>query len=294
MVMKNMNWMSPVFILIWSSGFIVSRFGMPYSEPMTYLSLRFLGVCLLMVPLIFWKKIPWPSFSQTVHIAIAGCLIQFGYLGGVWTSVKADMPAGLSSLIVGLQPVLTAVIAYFLAERLSKIQWLGMVLGLVGVLLVLYAKLHTNGVTPFNILLNVLALFCITLGTIYQKKYCSNFDLRMGSFIQFMTSAILSSACALMFETREITWSHEMIGSLVWAILCISIGAMSLWFLLIRSGNATQVSSLMYLTPATTAFFAWIFFREPLTPFIIFGTLVTTLGVLLVNQTPKNKISLTL
>jgi len=284
MLNKQSFLMTPLFILIWSSGFIVSRFGMPYAEPMTYLSLRFLGVCALMLPIILWKKLPWPAFSQIQHIAIAGALIQFGYLGGVWISVKAGMPAGLSSLIVGLQPVLTAVIGYFLAERLSGRQWLGMLLGLIGVIMVLFLKLHTGGVTASNIGFNIAALLSMTLGTIYQKRYCASFDLRIGSFIQFTTSALLATVCAFLFDTREIIWSNEMIGSLVWSIFCISIGAMSLLFLLIRRGNATKVSSIMYLTPATTAMLAYIFFHEPLTPFIILGTLVTTLGVLLVNQ----------
>jgi len=285
MVNKNSNLIYPIFILIWSSGFIVSRFGMPYSEPMTFLSLRFLGVCVLMLPIIFWKNITWPSKTQIIHIAVAGSLIQFGYLAGVWISVRGGMPAGLSSLIVGLQPILTALFAYFIAEKITSRQWVGLLFGLLGVAMVLSAKLNTDGVTISNILWNVFALFAITGGTIYQKRYCPSFDLRIGSFIQFATSGLISGICALLFESRQIIWSHEMIGALVWSILCISIGAISLLFILIRRGNATKVSSLMYLTPPTTAILAWIFFKEPLTPIIIFGTVVTSLGVLLVNQT---------
>jgi drug/metabolite transporter (DMT)-like permease len=284
MVNPQSNLIYPIFILIWSSGFIVSRFGMPYSEPMTYLSLRFIGVCILMLPIIFWKNLTWPSKSQIMHIAVAGSLIQFGYLGGVWISVRGGMPAGLSALIVGLQPILTALFAYFIAEKITSRQWVGLIFGLLGVVMVLSAKLNTDGVTVTNILWNVFALFAITSGTIYQKKYCPSFDLRIGSFIQFATSGVISGICAFLFETRQIIWSHEMIGSLVWSILCISIGAISLLFILIRRGNATKVSSLMYLTPPTTAVLAWIFFREPLTPIIILGTVVTSLGVLLVNQ----------
>jgi drug/metabolite transporter (DMT)-like permease len=292
MVNKNSNLIYPIFILIWSSGFIVSRFGMPYSEPMTYLSLRFIGVCVLMLPIIFWKNIAWPSKTQIMHIAVAGSLIQFGYLGGVWISVRGGMPAGLSSLIVGLQPILTALFAYFIAEKITSRQWLGLSFGLLGVVMVLSAKLNTDGVTLQNILWNVFALFAITSGTIYQKKYCPSFDLRIGSFIQFATSGLISGVCALLFESRQIIWSNEMIGSLIWSILCISIGAISLLFILIRRGNATKVSSLMYLTPPTTAILAWIFFKEPLTPMIVFGTVVTSLGVLLVNQSVPAFLSL--
>ena len=292
MVNKNSNLIYPIFILIWSSGFIVSRFGMPYSEPMTFLSLRFLGVCVLMLPIIFWKNITWPSKTQIIHIAIAGALIQFGYLAGVWISVRGGMPAGLSALIVGLQPILTALFAYFVAEKITSRQWVGLLFGLLGVVMVLSAKLNTDGVTMANILWNVFALLSITAGTIYQKRFCPTFDLRIGSFIQFATSGLISGTCALLFDNRDIIWSNEMIGALVWSIFCISIGAMSLLFILIRRGNATKVSSLMYLTPPTTAILAWIFFKEPLTPIIIFGTVVTSLGVLLVNQTLPSFLSL--
>ena len=291
MVNRQTNLIYPIFIIIWSSGFIVSRLGMPFSEPMTFLFLRFSGVCVLMLPIILWKKIPWPSLQQIVHIAVAGSLLQFGYLAGVWISVRAGMPAGLSALIVGLQPILTALFAYFVAEKINSRQWLGLFLGLIGVVLVLSAKLNTHGVTISNILWNVFALISITAGTIYQKKYCPSFDLRIGSFIQFMTSAFISGLAAIAFETRVVQWSNEMIGALVWSIFFISIGAISLLFVLIRRGNATKVSSIMYLTPPTTAILAWIFFKEPLTPIIVIGTIVTSLGVLLVNQSPVSFLS---
>ena len=291
MVNRQTNLIYPIFIIIWSSGFIVSRLGMPFSEPMTFLFLRFSGVCVLMLPIILWKKIPWPSLQQIVHIAVAGSLLQFGYLAGVWISVRAGMPAGLSALIVGLQPILTALLAYFVAEKINSRQWLGLFLGLIGVVLVLSAKLNTHGVTMSNILWNVFALISITAGTIYQKKYCPSFDLRIGSFIQFMTSAFISGLAAIAFETRVVQWSNEMIGALVWSIFFISIGAISLLFVLIRRGNATKVSSIMYLTPPTTAVLAWIFFKEPLTPIIVIGTIVTSLGVLLVNQSPVSFLS---
>ena len=291
MVNRQTNLIYPIFIIIWSSGFIVSRLGMPFSEPMTFLFLRFSGVCVLMLPIIIWKKIPWPSLQQIVHIAVAGSLLQFGYLAGVWISVRAGMPAGLSALIVGLQPILTALLAYFVAEKINSRQWLGLFLGLIGVVLVLSAKLNTHGVTMSNILWNVFALISITAGTIYQKKYCPSFDLRIGSFIQFMTSAFISGLAAIAFETRVVQWSNEMIGALVWSIFFISIGAISLLFVLIRRGNATKVSSIMYLTPPTTAVLAWIFFKEPLTPIIVIGTIVTSLGVLLVNQSPASFLS---
>jgi drug/metabolite transporter (DMT)-like permease len=281
---KNPNWFAPVFIVIWSTGFMIAKYGMPYSEPMTFLALRFFGVLVILFPFVMWFKAPWPSWRQVKHIAVAGALIQFIYLGGVWLSVRQGMPAGLSALIVGLQPILTAVFASFLAEKVSRNQWVGLMLGLLGVFLVVYAKIDTAGVSLMNLLFNLVALIAITGGTMYQKKFCPQFDLRTGSMIQFATSAILATIGAFVFETRQINWTLPMIGALVWGIVCISIGAMTLLFLLIQKGNATKVSSLMYLTPPTTALMAWVLFDEKLSFLIMIGTFITMIGVLIVNQ----------
>jgi drug/metabolite transporter (DMT)-like permease len=285
MVKNNAIWMSPLFILIWSTGFIIARYGMPHAEPLTFLALRFFGVILILLPCILWFKAPWPSKSQIVHLAIAGVLIQFGYLAGVWIAIRYGMPVGLTALIVGLQPILTAVFVSLLAEKITRSQWQGLFLGLFGVFLVLYAQINTAGVNAQTIFFNITGLLSITVGTIYQKKYCAQFDLRTGSLIQFITSLGLATIGAFLFETREVEWVLELIGALVWGIVGISIGAMSLLFILIRRGNATKVSSLMYLTPPTTAIMGWILFNEPLTILVGLGTLLTMLGVLIVNQT---------
>ena len=285
MVKNNAIWMSPLFILIWSTGFIIARYGMPHAEPLTFLAIRFFGVILILLPCILWFKAPWPSKSQIVHLAIAGVLIQFGYLAGVWIAIRHGMPVGLTALIVGLQPILTAVFVSLLAEKITRSQWQGLFLGLFGVFLVLYAQINTTGVNAQTIFFNIIGLLSITVGTIYQKKYCAQFDLRTGSLIQFMTSLGLATSGAYLFETREVEWVLELVGALVWGIVGISIGAMSLLFILIRRGNATKVSSLMYLTPPTTAIMGWILFNEPLTILVGLGTLLTMLGVLIVNQT---------
>lgn len=283
--MKSTFWFAPIFILIWSTGFIIARYGMPYSEPMTFLFIRFAGVVLCMAPVVLWLKPVWPSARQALHIAVAGVLFQFCYLGGVWAAVKQGMPAGLAALIVGLQPILTAVLASFVSERVTPRQWLGLALGLVGVTIVLSAKIHLDGLTWLSVIFAFGGMISITLGTLYQKRFCPNFDLRTGSMIQFTTSALLCLVMMYLFETREIQWTAPMIGALLWGILPISIGAMSLWFILLRRGDATKVSSMMYLTPPTTALMAWLLFNEPLTTPILVGTLVTMTGVLIVNQT---------
>lgn len=267
------------FVLIWSSGFIIARYGMPHAEPMTFSFLRFMGVLAVMVPVVLIIRPQWPSLAQVRHIAIAGVLLQAGYLGGVWAAVKQGMSAGLVALIMGLQPIITAWISAMLQERITARQWLGLALGLGGVGLVVLAKLSLTGLTAWSMAFAAIALASITAGTLYQKRFCPSFDLRAGSVIQFGVSAIACLPFMFLFETREIDWHPELIGALVWAIFGLSIGAISLLFVMIREGAATRVTSLLYLTPPTTAAMAWLLFREPITLLTISGTLLTVWGV---------------
>ena len=277
-------WIAPVFVVIWSTGFIIAKYGMPHAEPMTFLFLRFSGVLLCMVPLVLIWKAPWPSKRQLVHIAVAGLLLQAGYLGGVWAAVKQGMSAGLSALIVGLQPVLTAWLASWISERVNARQWVGLLLGILGVGLVVWAKLTLSGLTTFSFLFILMALVSITAGTLYQKRYCPQFDLRTGSVIQFAASALVCLPLMFIFETREVQWVPELIASLLWAIFALSIGAISLLFIMIRDGEATRVTSLMYLTPPTTALMSWFLFNEPMNAMILSGIAITMTAVLLVNK----------
>jgi drug/metabolite transporter (DMT)-like permease len=284
-------WIAPVFVFIWSTGFIIAIYGMPHAEPMTFLVLRFSGVLIFMLPIVWIFQAPWPNTRQVLHIAISGIFLQAGYVGGVWVAVKLGMSAGLIALIVGLQPILTAWLAAFIAERVTRLQWLGLLLGLLGVGLVVWAKLSLIGLSLSALLFAGLALLSITAGTLYQKKYCSQFDIRTGSVIQFAASLLVCLPLMLAFETMEVEWVPELIGSLLWGILAISIGAISLLFILIRNGEATRVTSLMYLTPPTTALMAWILFDEPMTWVIGLGIALTSSAVVLVNKADlmKNK-----
>ena len=272
-------------MLIWSTGFIVAKYGMPYTDPMTFLTLRFAGVLVVMVPLAAWWRVQWPARAAAGHIAVAGMLMHVGYLGGVWTAIKLGMPAGISALIVGLQPVLTAFLAARVAERVSTRQWLGLVFGFSGVAIVLSDKLGFEGVTLWGVVLCFIALISFTAGTLYQKRFCPMFDLRAGTMIQYAASMVVTGALMLLFEPMQVIWSAEMIGALVWSVLFLSIGAMSLWFVLLRQGAATRVSSLIYLTPPTVAVMAWILFDEALSFWVALGTLVTVIGVWLVTRT---------
>ena len=272
-------------MLVWSTGFIVAKYGMPYTDPMTFLTLRFLGVLAVMVPLCLWWRPRWPTMKGATHIAVAGLLMHVGYLGGVWSAIKLGMPAGLTALIVGLQPVLTAFLAARLAEKVSARQWAGLVFGFSGVAIVLADKLGFTGVTVWGVVLCFVALLSFTSGTIYQKRFCPMFDLRAGTMIQYAASAVVAGGLMLALEPMQVQWTGEMIGALVWSVLMLSIGAMSLWFVLLRQGAATRVSSLIYLTPPTVAVMAWILFDEALSLWVALGTLVTVIGVWLVTRT---------
>ncbi|WP_455280664.1 DMT family transporter [Cupriavidus necator] len=287
-----------LFVLIWSTGFIVAKYGMPYAEPMTFLFLRFAGVLVLMVPFVVLARVPLPQLQNPPagsaapmrridwrmvgHIAVAGLLLQAGYLGGVWAAIKLGMSAGVSALLVGMQPILTALIATRMGERIRTRQWLGLLLGLAGVALVVANKLGTSGLSPASLALAGGALLSITVGTVYQKHFCPVFDLRMGSVIQFAAAALACVPFMFLFETREVQWTAAMFGALAWSVVALSIGAISLLFLLIRRGAATKVSSLMYLTPPTTAVMAWLLFGERFPPLAAGGMVLAALGVALV------------
>lgn len=275
-----------LFVLIWSTGFIVAKFGLPYAEPLTFLLLRFIGVLIVLLPIVLVMRAPWPH-GRIRHIAVAGVLVQAGYLGGVWCAIKLGMPAGLSALIVGLQPILTAFAAPLVGESVRGKQWVGLVFGLCGVGLVVASKISLTGLSWESIALCVFALLSITVGTLYQKRYCAAFDLRTGTVIQFAASIVVVLPFAILFEDltpalESVQWTPRFIGALSWAILALSIGAIFLLFALIRKSAATQVTSLLYLTPPTTAVMAWIMFGEAFSIVGMLGMVLAVIGVALV------------
>ena len=273
-----------LFVLIWSTGFIVARYGMPHAEPMTFLLMRFVGVLIVLVPVSLWFHAPWPDRALTWRIALAGLLLQAGYLGGVWAAVREGMTAGLIALIVGLQPIITACLSTLVQERVRPLQWVGLVLGLAGVALVVSTKISLLGLSWQSLALAGLALASITAGTLYQKARCPHFDLRTGGVIQFGASALICLPFVLFLETRVVDWHPEMIGALIWSVFALSIGAISLLFVMIREGAATKVTSLLYLTPPTTAVMAHILFDEPITALTAAGIALTMLGVWLASH----------
>lgn len=275
--------MPMVFVLIWSTGFIVAKFGLPYAPPLTFLLLRFIGVLLVLLPLVIIMRVPWP-IGIMGHLAVSGILLQAGYLSGVWCAIKLGMPAGMSALLVGLQPILTAFAAPMIGESVRRRQWLGLVLGLGGVALVVANKITLTGLSWQSIALCVFALLSITAGTLYQKHHCAHFDLRSGTLIQFAASLVVVLPFAIWLEGLDfalttVQWTASFIGALLWSIFALSIGAIFLLFALIRQSAATRVSSLMYLTPPTTALMAWIMFGEAFSMTGIAGMLLAITGV---------------
>ncbi|MFC4930131.1 DMT family transporter [Massilia sp. GCM10023247] len=271
------------FVFLWSTGFVVAKFGLPYAPPLTFLLLRCTCVLLVLLPLLLLWRAPWPH-GRVLHIAVAGLLLQAGYLGGVWSAIKIGMPAGLSALIVGMQPILTAVAAPLVGERVRPRQWLGLVLGLGGVGLVVASKMQLDGLSLAAILYCVLALLSITAGTLYQKRYCPSFDLRTGTAIQFAVSVAALLPFAILLEQFDLSlskveWSANFVGALLWSVFALSIGAIFLLFRLISRGAALEVTSLLYLTPPTTAIMAWLLFGETLGPLALLGMVVAVAGV---------------
>ena len=286
---QSHSWLSPVpvfFVLLWSTGFIVAKFGLPYAPPLTFLLLRCAGVLLVMVPLVLIYKAPWPK-GMAGHVAVAGLLLQAGYLAGVWCAIKLGMPAGDTALIVGMQPILTAAAAPLIGERVRTLQWFGLVLGIVGVALVVFAKMTLVGLSAAAIAWCVLALLCITAGTMYQKRFCPRFDLRSGTVIQFAATVALLLPLAIGFEQLDlglstVQWTARFIGALLWSVFALSIGAIFLLYTLLRRSDATQVTSLMYLTPPTTAVMAWLMFGEAFSLLGVVGMAVAVAGVVCV------------
>ena len=280
------RWMAAtpmLFVVIWSTGFIVAKFGLPYAPPLTFLVLRFIGVLMLLVPIVLVLRAPWPH-GKIWHIAFAGILLQASYLGGVWCAIKLGMPAGLSALIVGMQPVLTAAAAPLIGESVRGRQWIGLLFGLGGVALVVANKISLVGLSWQSIALCVFALLSITIGTLYQKRYCAHFDLRTGTIVQFAASLVVTLPLAIAFEhfspaLETVHWTSSLIGALLWSILALSIGAIFLLFALIRKSAATRVASLMYLTPPTTAVMAWAMFGEAFSITGLVGMVLAVIGV---------------
>jgi drug/metabolite transporter (DMT)-like permease len=278
--------MPAVFVLIWSTGFVVARYAMPHAPPLAFLAARYALSILAFGLWIAWARPAWPQGrGQWAHLALTGLLLHAGYLGGVWVAVKGGLGAGLAALIVGLQPILTALWLNGRGQRVPPRQWLGLALGLAGLALVVAHKLRLGEATLPTVAAAVVALFSITAGTLYQKRWVQPCDVRTANCVQLMAALAVTLPPALWLG-GAVDWHPELLGAMAWSVLVLTLGGSSLLVMLIQRGAATAVTSLMYLVPPCTALLAWLLFGEALGPGVLAGLALTAAGVYLVVRSP--------
>lgn len=273
------------FVLLWSTGFIGAKYALPYIEPFYLLFIRMLLTLVVFTALAIFYRSRWPSLRQGGHQAIVGFLVHACYLGGVFAAIKWQMPAGITAIIVGLQPLLTALIGWqWLGERLRSLQWIGLVLGLLGVIAILLSGQNSDTliIRPEAIVAALLALVGISLGTLYQKRFGGQVDLLTGSIWQYLATAVVMGILAFFFEERHVVWSPTLLLALGWLVFGLSISAILLLMFMIREGEAARVASYFYLVPPVTTLEAWILFGEQLNWTQVAAIMVTVCGVYLV------------
>jgi drug/metabolite transporter (DMT)-like permease len=279
-----------VFVLLWSTGWIAARYAAPHADPLTFLSVRYVVAFIVIALFAIVVRAPWPATKIAIaHTLISGALIHAIYLGAIWWAIKKGVPAGISGLIAALQPLLTAAFGgWLIKEHVKPLQWLGVAVGFIGVLLVLEPKLVQSFSNNSNqssliipILVNCIGMLSATLGSFYQKRYLGTGDLRTITAMQYMGALIVTLPVALLFEDLRFDLVPETFYSLAWAVIPLSIGAISLMLVMIRKGAVSRVASLIYLVPPTVAVQAWLMFDEKLVTVQIIGMVVTALGVYL-------------
>jgi len=274
-----------LFVLLWSTGFIGARYGLPYIEPLTFLALRMVFAVIVMVAIALIAGARWPRGPEMRHSLTAGVMMHGLTLGGAFTAISQGLPAGIAALITGLQPILTSTLANrFMGEKVSLSQWVGLTLGLVGVAMVLHDRSILAEGSTLGWIASFVSLIGITLGTLYQKRFCGDIDWRTGNTVQYAGAAVLFGIGAFAFETRVIHWTGELIFAMAWLVFVLSIAAVALMYWLIRRSAATSVASLFYLVPAVTAILAYLLFGERLDALSVAGMVVCAAGVALANR----------
>ncbi|MBK8759813.1 MAG: DMT family transporter [Sulfuritalea sp.] len=274
-----------LFVLLWATGFIGAKLGLPHAEPLSFLLIRYLLVLGLMTVVALATRAAWPRDArQWFHIGVSGMLVHGIYLGGVYVAIARGLPAGVTSLVVGIQPLLTAVGAgWLLREAVLARQWVGLVLGFVGVAMVVSGKVG-SGFGLDALWPALAALAGITAGTLYQKRFCASFDWRTGSIAQFLPTMVLTAIAVALTEDFRVSWTGEFIFAMAWLVLVLSVGAISLLNWLIRHGSAVNIASLFYLVPPCTALMAWALFDERLAGMALVGMALAVWGVYLARK----------
>ena len=272
-----------LFVVLWSTGFIATKYVLRGAQPLTYLTLRMAIVVGLMAVIAAIARPRWPDRAGVIHSLVAGLLVHGFYLAGTAVAIAHSIPAGLSALIPGLQPILTSTLANrWLGERVTPLQWIGLCLGLAGVVLILHDRPMT-GDAGWGWLASGVSLVSITVGTLYQRRFCNGIDWRAGNVVQYIGVTVLFGIGALAFESNEVRWSSEFALALGWLAVVLSIGTIGLLYWLIRHSAATSVASLFYLVPAVTALMAFVLFGERLDAVAIAGMAACAVAVFVVN-----------
>jgi drug/metabolite transporter (DMT)-like permease len=272
-----------IFVVLWSTGFIATKYVLHNAEPLTYLTIRMAVVVGLMAVIVAIARPKWPDGIGIAHSVVAGILVHGFYLGGTAVAIALSIPAGLSALIPGLQPILTSTLANrWLGERVTPLQWAGLLLGLAGVALILHDR-PMSGQAGWGWIASAVSLVSITLGTLYQRRYCNRIDWRSGNLVQYLAVTVFFTIAAFLFEDRVVHWTTEFILALSWLAVVLSIGSIGLLYWLIRHQAATSVASLFYLVPAVTSVMAYFLFDERLDAVAIAGMVACAAAVVLVN-----------
>jgi drug/metabolite transporter (DMT)-like permease len=279
-----------LFVLMWATGFVVARLSAPHADPLTFLGIRFpiAGVLFALIALAI--AAPWPGARQAFHASVAGAFLHGGYLGPVYWAVAHGMPAGVSALIVGLQPLMTAIIAAAMVqERISLRHWAGLAVGILGVALVVSPKLElgpglAEGITPVTTAVNLLGALSISFGTVYQKRFATALNLASGGAWQYVGASLAVLIPALLMEDLRFDGSFQAWFALGWSVIVLSLGAITLLMLMIRLGDVGRVSSLIFLVPGVSALMAYVLFGETLVLVQIAGMAVCAAAVLIVTR----------
>lgn len=279
-----------IFVLLWSTGFIGAKYALPYIEPFNLLFIRMVMTVAVFVLLMVVLNIPLPGIHLIKHQAISGLLIHGAYLGGVFAAIKWQMPAGITALLVSMQPLLTALITMIIyKQRLNRQQWFGLALGFIGVILVLGSKQQAGDLSlnwPM-MLAAMTALFGITIGSLYQKRYGGGVNLVAASLIQYVATALLMAGLTFSFETQVVDWQLPLIASLLWLVFGLSVIAILLLLFMINEGESAKVAAYFYLVPGVTAIEAWVLFGETLSLWAIVGVIISVFGVYLAIKPAK-------
>jgi len=273
-----------IFVVLWSTGFVATKYVVHNADPLSYLTIRMVLVVAIMALIAAIARPKWPDRIGVAHSIVAGILVHGIYLGGTAIAIAHSIPAGLSALIPGLQPILTSTLANrWFGERVTPLQWGGLLLGLAGVVLILHNRPMT-GEAGWGWLASGVSLVSITLGTLYQRRYCGNIDWRAGNLVQYIAVAVFFALGAWWFENNVVHWTREFVLALAWLVVVLSIGSIGLLYWLIRRSAATSVASLFYLVPAVTAVMAYVLFGERLDAVAIAGMVACAAAVFLVNR----------